>query len=81
MAYELQWGSDKPGHIVFLMDLSGSMENKIDDVINAVQNTCKSIVARCMAGKDLRERVFVSVYGYNFEVKELLTKKTVIEEE
>ncbi len=73
MAYELQWGSDKPGHIVFLMDLSGSMENKIDDVINAVQNTCKSIVARCMAGKDLRERVFVSVYGYNFEVKELLT--------
>lgn len=74
MAYELQWGSDKPGHIVFLIDLSGSMMNKIDDVINAVQNTCKSLVARCMSGSTLKERVSVSIFGYNFEVKELLKK-------
>ena len=74
MAYELQWGSDKPGHLVFLIDLSGSMENKIDDVINAVQNTCKSIVARCLSGKTLKERVSVSIYGYNYQIIELLQK-------
>lgn len=72
MAYELQWGSDKPGHIVFLIDLSGSMEDKIDDVIYAVQNTCKSIVARCMSGSTLKERVSVSFFGYNYRISELL---------
>lgn len=74
MAYELLWGSNHPGHVVFLIDLSGSMENKIDDVIGAVQNTCKSLVARCMAGGTLKERVSVSVYGYNFQITELLQK-------
>lgn len=74
MAYELQWGSDKPGRIVFLIDLSGSMENKIDVVITAVQNTCKSLVARCMSGKTLKERVSISVYGYNYQITELLQK-------
>lgn len=74
MAYELYWGSNHPGHIVFLIDLSESMANKIDDVIGAMQNTCKSLVARCMAGRTLKERVSVSVYGYNCQITKLLKK-------
>lgn len=72
MAYELQWGSDKPGHIVFLIDLSESMENKIDYVIDALQKTCQSIVTHCVSGREVKNRISVTILGYNYQIKTLL---------
>lgn len=80
MAYELRWGSDKPGHIVFLIDLSGSMTNKIDYVIDAVHRTCKSISARSMKGIKPSERVSVSIYGYNYHIVNLFKPYTSAQE-
>lgn len=70
--YQLQWGSSQPGHIVFLVDLSGSMADKIDYVIDALQKTCQSIVTRCISGTQVKNRVSVSIYGYNYHIVELL---------
>lgn len=72
MDKKLQWGSDQPGHVVFLVDLSGSMENKIDYVIDALQSTCKSLVTRCVVGRQVKNRVSVSIFGYNYHIVELL---------
>lgn len=71
MDYELQWGTDKPGHIVFLIDLSGSMDDKIDYVIESVQKTCQNILTRCVSGTSIKERVCISAYGYNYRVTNL----------
>ncbi len=68
MDYELQWGTDKPGHIVFLIDLSGSMDDKIDYVIESVQKTCQNILTRCVSGTSIKERVCISAYGYNLSL-------------
>ncbi|MBR4367128.1 MAG: VWA domain-containing protein [Bacteroidaceae bacterium] len=68
----LRWGSDQPGHIVFLVDLSGSMVDKIDYVINALQKTCQSILTRCIGGGQVKNRVSVAIYGYNYHIVELL---------
>lgn len=68
----LDWCSDSPGHIVFLIDLSESMENKVDYVIEAIYQTCKSIVTHC--GE--KERMSVSIYGYNYKIVQLLEPNT-----
>lgn len=72
MDKKLQWGTNQPGHVVFLVDLSGSMENKIDYVIDALQSTCKSLVTRCVAGQQVKNRVSISIFGYNYHIVELL---------
>ena len=72
--YELKWNSDHPGHVVFLLDLSGSMErnNKINYVIDAVQDSIENLLTHCRNDKGLpAERVSVSVYGYNYRIVEL----------
>lgn len=69
--YELKWNSDHPGHLVFLLDLSGSMakDNKINYVIDAVQETIEALLSHCRNDKGLlAERVSVSVYGYNYHI-------------
>lgn len=76
MAYELQWGSDKPGHLVFLIDLSGSMEKKMDYVIEVVYKTCKSVYAHSQRS----ERVSISIYGYNDHIYELFKPNTTASE-
>ena len=70
--YRKQWGSTHPGHIVFLVDLSGSMEDKIDYVIDALHQTCRSISAHCKSNSGPKNRVSVSIYGYNYHIVELL---------
>lgn len=69
--YDLKWNSDHPGHVVFLIDLSGSMEldNKINYVIDAVQDSIENLLTHCRNDKGLpAERVSVSVYGYNYHI-------------
>ena len=72
MAYELAWNSKQPGHFVYLIDLSGSMENKINDVIHVVKSTCDSLVNNCYGIDGPKERLSVSLYGYNHETVPLL---------
>jgi uncharacterized protein YegL len=78
--YQTSWNSAHPGHVVFLLDLSGSMaqNNRIDHAIEALRQTLKNIEILCKkvvrkSGEKpssmLRERITVSVYGYNYQVK------------
>lgn len=72
--YDLNWNSAHPGHVVFLIDMSGAMaaDNKINYVIDAVQDSIETLLAHCMKGNGLlAERVSVSVYGYNYHIVEL----------
>lgn len=71
--YELKWNSDHPGHVVFLLDLSGSMadDNKINYVIDAVQDSVENLLTHCRNDKGTAKRVSVSVYGYNYHIVEL----------
>lgn len=72
--YDLKWNSDHPGHVVFLLDLSGSMadDNKINYVIDAVQDSIENLLTHCRNDKGLpAERVSVSVYGYNYHIIDL----------
>ena len=72
--YDLNWNSAHPGHVVFLIDMSGAMaaDNKINFVIDAVQDSIETLLTHCMKGNGLlAERVSVSVYGYNYRIVEL----------
>lgn len=79
--YKTDWNSVHPGHLVFLLDLSGSMKdyNKIDFAINALQTTLSDINSLCVKpimingnpSAEIRERISVSIYGYNYQVKNL----------
>ena len=46
MDYQLGWSENHPGHVVYLLDLSGSMaENgKIDRLITAVHDVVKDLI-------------------------------------
>lgn len=65
MAYEKMWGRANPGHIIFLIDQSGSMlgENA-DKTAECVQNSIVEIVRGSIHGEDVRDRAFITVIGY-----------------
>ncbi len=72
--YTTKWNSDHPGHIVFLLDLSGSMAegDAIDYLIDSVQTTIENLLTHCRNDKGgPAERVEVSIYGYNYQIVEL----------
>ena len=83
--YKTDWNSLHPGHLVFLLDLSASMNdnNKIELAIEALQTTLSDINALClksvsvngMPSIEIKERVSVSIYGYNYQVKNLANIK------
>ena len=62
-------------------------KNRIDDAINALQITLTDIYTQCMhsianpngrPSVEIKERVSVSIYGYNFKVKNLGGIKQVL---
>ena len=65
MAYKQLWGTPSPGHIVFLIDLSGSMECKIDYTINVLNDVLRTLVGRCIKGNTVRPYLTCTVIGYN----------------
>lgn len=71
--YELKWNSDHPGKVVFLLDLSESMEkhNKINYLIQSVHATIEELVFQCRTEAGSSERVEISIYGYNCRVIDL----------
>lgn len=79
MADRLSWGSNHPGHLVYLLDLSGSMESngKIDYLLKAIKDTAESLIARCYQGSELKNRFGVSIIGYNSEVRPLFKGSVV----
>ena len=69
MAERLSWGSNHPGHLVYLLDLSGSMEHngKIDHLLEAVKATIDLLIAKDMH----KNRFSVSIIGYNTDTYSL----------
>jgi len=76
--YTKQWSSSSPGHIIFLIDQSGSMSDKWDDnkskaeqtalVLNRVIN---DIILTNMSGNKPKDRVRISLIGYGKNKKVL----------
>lgn len=65
MAYKQLWGTPSPGHIVFLIDLSGSMERKIDYTIDVLNVVFRTLVGRSVKGNSVAPRLSCTVIGYN----------------
>lgn len=72
MAYEQQWGTPTPGHITYLVDLSGSMsienDNRLDLVMDCLFSTLDELRCSCKAMRTYNERFTVTVLGYNQKV-------------
>ena len=64
----IQWGTKTPGHIIYLVDQSGSMsgvnEKKAAEAVTAaMMETLKG----CISGTEVRNRVYVTIIGYGNE--------------
>lgn len=64
--YDAKWGSAIPGHIIFLIDQSGSMTegDKAQKTAECVQNSIVEIVRGSIHGEEVRDRAFITVIGY-----------------
>lgn len=67
MAYNLPWGTQHPGLLIYLVDLSGSMvaNQKIQRVSNIIWEVLDSMVASCQDMGNYKDRFHVEVIGYN----------------
>lgn len=63
------WCTRTPGYIVYLIDLSDGMKEKIDDLIDALERTFMRMISICVQGTRIKERVAMTVIGYNTSVK------------
>lgn len=56
MAYSIQWGQKSPGHLIFLLDQSGSMsgENEIK-VVDAVHAAILELINNCISGTKVKK--------------------------
>lgn len=50
MEYEQCWRASSPGHIVYLIDFSGSMADKIDYTLSVMNNVLRTLVGLCVKG-------------------------------
>lgn len=68
MAYSIQWGQKSPGHLIFLLDQSGSMsgENEIK-VVDAVHAAILELINNCISGTKVKNRVYITIIGYGNE--------------
>lgn len=64
--YDAKWGRAIPGHIIFLIDQSGSMSDgkKAEMTAECVQNSIVEIVRGSIHGEEVRDRAFITVIGY-----------------
>ena len=75
---EKQWSSATPGLLIILLDQSGSMLNpyaagksRTEFASLAVNKVIDNIIAKNYDGETPKNRCFISVIGYNHDVKEL----------
>ncbi len=63
--YEKMWGRPTPGHLVFMIDQSASMDGKRAELAaECVQNSLVEIVLGSLDGQQIKDRVFITVIGY-----------------
>lgn len=85
MSYELHWNPKHPGHIVYMLDLSGSMGRKINDkrlvdtVMEVMQKLFRSLKNEIMNGDEILDLFSATVIGYNSDVFTLMECKTAKE--
>lgn len=77
-ANEMQWSSATPGLLVILIDQSGSMlqsyeggETRTVFATKVINRVINDIIENNFNGDKPKNRCFISVIGYNHEVKEL----------
>lgn len=70
----LQWGQKTPGHLVFLIDQSTSMnvkdangKTRAEKVVEAVQSAVIDCVDGCISGTNVKNRFFLTIIGYGGE--------------
>lgn len=70
----LQWGQKTPGHLVFLIDQSTSMnvkdangKTRAEKVVEAVQSAVIDCVNGCISGTNVKNRFFLTIIGYGGE--------------
>jgi uncharacterized protein YegL len=73
MAEKLKWGTNHPGHLVYLLDLSESMAHKgrIDNLLDAVKTTADLLIAKSERDGKVQNRFSVTIIGYNSDVNQL----------
>lgn len=80
--YTLDWGRNHPGHIVYLIDFSGSMKigNKMKMVENAFKELSQYLFSQCIEKVETddgdivelrKNRISIKILGYNDSVKTL----------
>lgn len=79
MAYKQLWGTPSPGHIVYLIDLSGSMEDKIDYTIDILNSVFRTLVGMCVSGNTVKPRLSCTVIGYNSSAKVIWDDMPILE--
>ena len=77
-ANEMQWSSATPGLLIILLDQSGSMLSPFGAsgsrtvvVSTAVNRIIDTIIQKNFDGDSPKNRCFISVIGYNHNVKEI----------
>lgn len=75
MAYSLAWGSDHPGHLVYIVDLSQSMSrnDKIDNVIFVLGEVSEYLIGMCESFHSVKNRFSITILGYNTDIYELFS--------
>ena len=78
MAYSLSWGSNHPGFLVYLIDLSGSMStnSRIEYVSETVTKVSEYLVGMCENG-ELQNRFDIRIIGYNSDVIDLFSGSVI----
>lgn len=68
---KLQWGQKTPGHLVFLIDQSTSMnvkdsngKTRAEKVVEAVHAAVLDCVNGCISGTNVKNRFFLTIIGY-----------------
>lgn len=65
MPYSIQWGQKSPGHIIFLIDQSGSMRGSNEvKAAEAVHKAIEEIINNCINGSKVKNRVYITIIGY-----------------
>jgi hypothetical protein len=78
MAYDVLATSQTPALIIYVLDVSGSMEytlngrQRIDVVMDALSGTLQQMVFRCTKGGQISPRYRVAMYAYSDQVYDLL---------
>jgi len=83
---KLLWSPATPGHIVYLIDLSGSMGKsssmgkRIDYTIDVLHTVLRRIRNRCIkGGGKVSEKLSFTIIGYNYKAVEIWKNYSVLE--